>query len=49
MAAISRRESRGAHYRIDFPNIHKSYEARSIIWKENGVICGDFIKVGDEI
>ena len=49
VAAISRRESRGAHYRVDFPDTDKSYEARSIIWKENGVICGDFIKVGNEI
>ncbi len=49
VAAISRRESRGAHYRTDFPTSHESYKARSIIWKEDGVICGDFIKVGDEV
>ena len=49
VAAISRRESRGAHYRIDFPTSHESYKARSIIWKKDGVICGDFIKVGDEV
>ncbi len=49
VAAISRRESRGAHFREDFPKSDKSYEARSVIWKENGVICGDFVKVGNEI
>ncbi len=49
VAAISRRESRGAHFREDFPSLNESYGLRSVVWKEDGVICGDFVKVGDEI
>ncbi|WP_281951840.1 FAD-dependent oxidoreductase [Nitrosophilus kaiyonis] len=46
VGAISRNESRGAHFREDFPNRDdENFLAHTVIWKEDGVICADFKKV----
>lgn len=42
VGAIQRKESRGAHFRKDYPNKDASYKAHTIVWKENGVLCADF-------
>jgi succinate dehydrogenase / fumarate reductase flavoprotein subunit len=45
VGAINRNESRGAHYREDFPEqSDERYGAHTIFWKENGVLCADFEK-----
>lgn len=45
VSAISRAESRGAHYRVDIPQQNDvMFGANSIAWKEDGVLCADFIK-----
>jgi len=44
VSAISRNESRGAHYREDIPQRNDDvYGAHTITWKEEGVLCADFI------
>lgn len=45
VSAISRVESRGAHYRIDAPLLNDTmFGAHTITWKEDGVLCADFMK-----
>ncbi len=45
VSAISRVESRGAHYRVDAPvRNDRMFGAHTITWKEDGVLCADFIK-----
>ena len=45
VGAISRNESRGAHYRTDIPQRNDDvYGAHTISWKEDGVLCVDFMK-----
>ena len=43
VGAISRNESRGAHFREDVPNKNDEvYGAHTISWRELGVLCVDF-------
>lgn len=45
VSAISRVESRGAHYRSDAPQRNdRMFGAHTITWKEDGVLCADFMK-----
>ncbi|MBD3823638.1 MAG: FAD-binding protein [Epsilonproteobacteria bacterium] len=45
VCAISRNESRGAHYRSDIPQANDiAYKAHTIVWKEDGVLCADFME-----
>lgn len=44
VCAISRSESRGAHYRGDVPARDDAlFGAHTITWKEDGVLCADFM------
>lgn len=43
VSAISRHESRGAHYRSDAPRrLDEHFGAHTITWREDGVLCADF-------
>ncbi len=45
VCAISRNESRGAHFRADIPQENDmAYKAHTIAWKENDVLCADFME-----
>lgn len=45
VCAISRNESRGAHYRGDIPERNDvMFGAHTITWREEGVLCADFMK-----
>ena len=45
VSAISRVESRGAHYRVDAPARNdRMFGAHTITWKEDGVLCADFMQ-----
>ncbi len=43
--AIQRCESRGAHFRSDFPKQNDNFKKESITWKEEGILCNDFIRI----
>ena len=42
VAMTQRKESRGAHYRKDYPTSEDAYRAHLLVWKEDGVLCADF-------
>ncbi len=45
VCAISRNESRGAHYRSDIPTENDmAYKAHTITWKDDAVLCADFME-----
>jgi succinate dehydrogenase / fumarate reductase flavoprotein subunit len=45
VCAISRNESRGAHFRTDIPQENNiTYKAHTITWKDNNVLCADFME-----
>ena len=39
ISALNRRESRGAHFRIDAPERDEAFKAHTIIYKEGGKLC----------
>ncbi len=47
VGAINRTESRGSHFRVDFPDRNdRSFLAHSVIWKnDEGVICAEYRRV----
>ena len=47
VGSLHRNESRGAHYRSDFPQENDSFKANSHFWKEDGVLCASFLKESD--
>ena len=42
VGALHRCESRGAHYREDYPQTNDTFKSHSIFWKEDGVLCAEF-------
>ena len=45
VCAISRNESRGAHFRVDMPQENdRAYKAHTITWREDSVLCADFME-----
>jgi succinate dehydrogenase/fumarate reductase flavoprotein subunit len=42
LCAINRKESRGSHYRVDYPNIEKEFEKCSLVLKDNDSIKINF-------
>ena len=46
ISAIERKESRGAHYRVDFPNETQNFDANSIVRKKDNFLEIVFEKVG---
>jgi succinate dehydrogenase / fumarate reductase flavoprotein subunit len=42
VGAINRCESRGSHYRDDYPSISDEYLAHSIYWKDDGILASSF-------
>jgi succinate dehydrogenase / fumarate reductase flavoprotein subunit len=42
IGAINRCESRGAHYREDYPSSSDEYLAHSIYWKDDGILASTF-------
>ncbi len=45
VCAISRAESRGAHYRLDAPaRDDQMFGTHTITWREGGVLCADFME-----
>ena len=41
-SAIKREESRGSHFRLDYPNLNDKYQRNSILIKENNQIQSKF-------
>ncbi len=41
-SALLRRESRGAHYRSDYPDVQKNYRGNTICWQDNSELKVNF-------
>ena len=42
MGALNRRESRGAHQRVDFPETRCEYQASQRLWLSDGKLVSSF-------
>jgi hypothetical protein len=45
VGAINRCESRGAHYREDYPELNSEFLANTIYWKDDGILASTFEKI----
>ncbi|NPA03698.1 MAG: FAD-dependent oxidoreductase [Epsilonproteobacteria bacterium] len=48
ISALSRKESRGAHFRKDYPNLKEEFSAHSVIFKKEDVLHLEFKKNGKD-
>jgi len=45
LSALNRKESRGAHYRVDYPNQDEKYSKECLVWLENGKLNIEYFDI----